>query len=279
MKLKESHIDGKGKNYIKDVDKSGKDNNDLCDELTINSVKELRRKMRGMDISKKDKVKINNYIKEMNKTNKKLSVDLDVNNTYLRYIQNMLCTYSSEDKNNIDEMKVIRLKESDIHRIVKRVLREQSILGNFTRTLADPSNVGPSFDIDQGGLSPDPLTTAAEKVWELFEKAKKEFGNRLLPQETLNRLESDAKKLKAAMDGAGINGTEVKRILNRIKDKDELNNLLIFFECGDLNSNKDCGKSLYNWLAGEYTISWDTIWKSLESRFDKDVYHGGKYTS
>jgi hypothetical protein len=124
MKLKESHIDGKGKNYIKDVDKSGKDNNDLCDELTINSVKELRRKMRGMDISKKDKVKINNYIKKMNKTNKKLSVDLDVNNTYLRYIQNMLCTYSSEDKNNIDEMKVIKLKESDIKRIVKRVITE-----------------------------------------------------------------------------------------------------------------------------------------------------------
>jgi len=122
--LKESHVDGKGKNYIKDVDKSGKDDNDLCDELTINSVKELRRKMRGMDISKKDKVKINNYIKEMNKTNKKLSADLDVNNTYLRYIQNMLCTYSSEDKNNIDEMKVTRLNDSHILRIVKRVLKE-----------------------------------------------------------------------------------------------------------------------------------------------------------
>ena len=101
--LSESHIDGKGSNYIKDLDKSGGDNNDLCDELTINSVKELKSKMRGMTIPKKDKVKIDNFIKEMNKTNKKLSADLDVNNTYLRFIQNILCTYSKEDKSNIDQ--------------------------------------------------------------------------------------------------------------------------------------------------------------------------------
>jgi len=171
--------------------------------------------------------------------------------------------------------KVIKLKESDIYRMVKRVLNEQSILGSFTRTVADPSNVGPTFDIDNSGGQRGPATTAQEKVKELFDIAKKDFGNRLLPEETLNRLESDAKKLKAAMKGAGIKGTEVQRILKSIKDKDELNNLLIFFECGNLNRNKDCGNSLYNWLAGEYTISWDTIWKSLESRFDKDVYQGG----
>jgi len=170
--------------------------------------------------------------------------------------------------------KIVKLKESDIHRIVKMVLNEQSILGSFTRTVADPSNIGIDISTDMSGPR-ESETTAQEKVKELFEKAKKEFGNRLLPEETLNRLEGDAKKLKAAMEGYGINGTEVKRILNSIKDKDELNNLLIFFECGDLNRNKDCGNSLYNWLAGEYTISWDTIWKSLESRFDKDVYHGG----
>jgi len=100
--LNETHVDGKGDNYIKDVDKSGKDNDDLCDELTINSVKELKSKMRGMSIPKKEKIKIDNYIKQMNKTNKVLSADLDVNNTYLRFIQNILCTYSKEDKGNID---------------------------------------------------------------------------------------------------------------------------------------------------------------------------------
>ena len=55
-----------------------------------------------MSIPKKDKIKIDNYIKQMNKTNKVLSADLDVNNTYLRFIQNILCTYSKEDKGNID---------------------------------------------------------------------------------------------------------------------------------------------------------------------------------
>jgi len=124
--LNETHVDGKGSNYIKDVDKSSKDNNDLCDELTINSVKELKRKMRGMSIPKKDKVKIDNYIKEMNKTNKELSADLDVNNTYLRFIQNILCTYSKEDKNNIDESKVIKLNEDfsdDKESLIFKVLR------------------------------------------------------------------------------------------------------------------------------------------------------------
>ena len=171
--------------------------------------------------------------------------------------------------------KVIKLKESDIHRMVKMVLNEQSILGSFTRTVADPSNVGPTFDIDNFGGQRAPATTAQEKVKELFDIAKNDFGNRLLPEETLNRLEADAKKLKAAMKGVGIKGTEVQEILKSIKDKDELNNLLIFFECGNLNRNKDCGNSLYNWFDGEYGISWNTIWNALEPRFDKDVYQGG----
>ena len=113
--------------------------------------------------------------------------------------------------------KVIRLKESDIQRMVKMVLNEQSILGNFTRTVADPSNVGvDTYEPDLSSMR-GKSTTSQEKVKELFEKAKKEFGGRLLPEETLNRLESDAKKLKTAMDGGGIDGTEVKRILNTAK--------------------------------------------------------------
>lgn len=87
---------------IKDIDKSSTDNNDLCDELTISSVSELKSKMRGMKIPKKDKTKINSLIKQMKKEMKDLDVDLDISNTYARKIQNILCTYSKEDKNNID---------------------------------------------------------------------------------------------------------------------------------------------------------------------------------
>jgi len=100
--LKESHVDGKGVNYIKDVDKSPTDNNDLCDELTINDLKELKSKMRGMKISKEDRKEINGIIKKMKRDNNYLSSDLDVGNTYLRFIQNILCTYSKEDRSNID---------------------------------------------------------------------------------------------------------------------------------------------------------------------------------
>ena len=100
--LKESHVDSKGINYIKDVDKSPTDNNDLCDELTINDLKELRYKMRGMKISKENRKKINDIIKKMKKDNNYLSSDLDVGNTYLRFIQNILCTYSKENSSNVD---------------------------------------------------------------------------------------------------------------------------------------------------------------------------------
>lgn len=87
---------------IKDIDKSGSDNNDLCDELTVSSIEELKSKMRGMEIPREDKVKINSLIKQMKKEMKNLDVDLDISNTYARKIQNILCTYSKEDKNNID---------------------------------------------------------------------------------------------------------------------------------------------------------------------------------
>ena len=55
-----------------------------------------------MKIPKKDKTKINSLIKQMKKEMKDLDVDLDISNTYARKIQNILCTYSKEDKNNID---------------------------------------------------------------------------------------------------------------------------------------------------------------------------------
>ena len=88
---------------INDKDVSGSDNKDLCDELTVSSEKELRSKMKGMNIPKEDKVKIEKEIDDMNKYMKAWDSDLDVANTYLRRIQNMLCTFSKEDKKNIDE--------------------------------------------------------------------------------------------------------------------------------------------------------------------------------
>lgn len=100
--MSESYIDGEGVNYIKDIDKSASDNEDLCDELTINSIEELKDKMRGMNISKDDRKKISDIIKKMKRDFNYLSADLDVANTYLRHIQNILCTYSKEDLKNVD---------------------------------------------------------------------------------------------------------------------------------------------------------------------------------
>lgn len=79
-----------------------KNDMDLCDELTISSLKELRQKMRGMKISQKDRKEVNRLIKNMKRDAKYLSSDLDVFDTYTHMIQSVLCTYSKEDRNNID---------------------------------------------------------------------------------------------------------------------------------------------------------------------------------
>jgi len=75
---------------------------DLCDELTVSSLSELKSKMKGMKISKKDRQEVNKLIGDMKKELKYLDSDLDVFDTYLHKIQSIICTYSKEDKNNID---------------------------------------------------------------------------------------------------------------------------------------------------------------------------------
>ena len=110
-----------------DMDASPTDNNDLCDELTINSIDELLSKLRGMNIPKKDKPKIINLIKKMKKETELLDSDLDISNTYLRYIQNILCTYSKEDLQNLDELKTVnesKMSEINLEGYKKKAIEE-----------------------------------------------------------------------------------------------------------------------------------------------------------
>ena len=89
-------------NLLSDKDKSSKDNIDLCDELTVSSLAELRSKMRGMKISKKDRKEVNRLLSDMKKELKDLDSDLEVLDTYLHKIQYVISTDSKEDINNID---------------------------------------------------------------------------------------------------------------------------------------------------------------------------------
>ena len=75
---------------------------DLCDELTVSSLSELKSKMKGMKISKKDRQEVNKLIGDMKKELKYLDSDLDVFDTYLHKIQSVICTHSKEDRSNID---------------------------------------------------------------------------------------------------------------------------------------------------------------------------------
>ena len=157
-----------------DMDSSPTDNNDLCDELTVSSIDELLSKLRGMNIPKKDKPEIINIIKKMKEETELLDSDLDISNTYLRHIQNILCTYSKEDLQNLDELKTVN--ESKMSKINIENYKKKSVeQGNkewieildrfpdeFQREIIDERPEGSKSDINlikNWGLDPNyPIT-------------------------------------------------------------------------------------------------------------------------
>jgi hypothetical protein len=73
------------------------------------------------------KPKIINLIKKMKKESELLGSDLDISNTYLRHIQNMLCTYSKEDLQNLDELKMVnesKMSEIDLEGYKKKAIEQ-----------------------------------------------------------------------------------------------------------------------------------------------------------
>jgi len=192
--------------------------------------------------------------------------------------------------------KIIRLTESDLNRIVERVIKEQgALLGLASRAsapnLKNPS-VGrrmPSPESDEGTIGPDGFPICNDKdyselVYELFTHILKTPPYSIyIPKngEKISEYSSDfyiinyIRKLKSLMDGIGGN-KGVLEIFSKLTLKDFSTIINNWKEVTGSN------KSLYDWLKDEWGISWKEVWDSIGSfknKFNIDKKKcGGKKT-
>jgi hypothetical protein len=177
--------------------------------------------------------------------------------------------------------KIIRLTEEDLHNIVKRVIKEQGILGLARPTVRTGINLSKS--VPSGKPMPSPqdgvdavdvrdLPMCQDKdysqiVSELFTHISKTPTHSIrTPKkgETYSKLSSDyylinyMEKLKSLMEGIG-NNEGVLNIFSKLTLKD--------FSTIINNWKKYTGsnQSLYEWLEGEWGISWKEVWDSIGS--------------
>jgi hypothetical protein len=176
--------------------------------------------------------------------------------------------------------KVIRLTESDLRRIVKRLLSEQGF------TLLGTSNpVRPRFDLSKGGSTSsgkrlptpedgidviDPIIGGSSErdkeymVKDLFNKLSKSPTYKIEPSKdgvysklsNLYYLIEYIYDLKNIMEGIGGND-RVLDIFSEL-DKKDLSTIINYWK---VFTKSD--KSLLEWLDGEWGISWDEIWDSI----------------
>jgi len=148
--------------------------------------------------------------------------------------------------------RIIRLTESDLARIVKRVIKEQSILSL------------PDFGQDVVGLhKTGPRCTSYKEpnqvVFDIFMKARKSTGQ---PSQSDQKIINWVKRIGTSIQGTGIS-SDFTKVLSEIKTPQELGAVVIGY-------NTKYKRPLYQDLSGEYGISWKTIRTSL-SKMEKDL--------
>jgi len=152
--------------------------------------------------------------------------------------------------------RIVRLTESDLTRIVKRVINEQMFFGTGGgMKLGTPELDTPMFNHDMTGKC---LTykSSAEMTLELFGKLRGIAGQTNQLDKTI---QSWILRLNNSMKGLG-SSNDLTKVLSEIKTKEQMSSVLNAY-------NKKFGKTLYEDLSGEYTISWDTIW-GMVKRFN-----------
>jgi hypothetical protein len=150
--------------------------------------------------------------------------------------------------------KVIRLSESDLVRIVKRVIKEQAFsLGGLESM--------PDTGYDAVDSSPQTICQQTKKtselVLELFSKLRGVSGQ---PNPADKTIQSWILRLNNSIKGIGTSG-DLNKVFSEIKTQQQMGSVLNAY-------NKKFGKPLYEDLSGEVTVSWDTIWK-LSQKFGK----------
>ena len=165
--------------------------------------------------------------------------------------------------------KVIRLTESDLTRLVKRVINEQIFFGNSGGlTLGTPEIDNGTVDLTVGSSNPClAYKSSAELTLELFGKLRG-VGLTITKTEEKNNtgqyqtIQSWISRLNNSMTGAGASN-DLTKVLSEIKTQQQMGSVLNAY-------NKKFGKTLYQDLSGEHTITWDTIW-GLVKNFKKGI--------
>jgi hypothetical protein len=160
----------------------------------------------------------------MKKESELLGSDLDISNTYLRHIQNMLCTYSKEDLQNLDELKMVnesKMSEIDLESYKKKAIEEGNnewveILDRFPdefqREIIDERPEGSKSDINlikNWELDPDyPITMNLLNF--LQTKSVKEAIGRT-PRHVMEMIKTNPRYRLELEDVEHVSDTEVGR--------------------------------------------------------------------
>jgi hypothetical protein len=147
--------------------------------------------------------------------------------------------------------KVVRLTESDLTRIVKRIINEQIFFGNSGGlTLGTPEIDNGTVDLTVGSSNPClAYKSSAELTLELFGKLRGISGQ---PNQLDKTIQSWILRLHNSMTGVGASN-DLTKVLSEIKTQQQMGSVLNSY-------NKKFGKTLYQDLSGEQTITWNTIW-------------------
>ena len=147
--------------------------------------------------------------------------------------------------------RIVRLTEFDLTRIVKRVINEQMFFGNAGGLLSMPETGADAVNVGYQDMTGKCLTykSSAEMTLELFGKLRGIAGQTNQLDKTI---QSWILRLNNSMKGLG-SSNDLSKVLSEIKTKEQMGSVLNAY-------NKKFGKTLYQDLSGEQTITWNTIW-------------------
>ena len=152
--------------------------------------------------------------------------------------------------------KIIRLTERDLTRIVKQVIREQVPLINLLGAATDVGVNIPNYADDLDKAARQTYTSgcktyksSGELTLDLFSKLRGIAGQTSQLDKTI---QSWILRLNNSMKGVG-SSNDLSKVLSEIKTQQQMGSVLNAY-------NKKFGKTLYQDLSGEQTITWNTIW-------------------
>ena len=161
--------------------------------------------------------------------------------------------------------KIIRLTERDLTRIVRRVINEQLLVANGGGLLSMPETGQDVLGL-HNTMMQDPCKTyksSGELTLELFGKLRAISGQTSLLDKTI---QSWILRLNNSMKGVGASN-DLTKVLSEIKTKEQMGAVLNAY-------NKKFGKTLWQDLSGEQTITWNTIW-GLVKKFKSGISMNG----